>query len=1363
MKKTREDYYLGVDIGTNSVGWAVTNENYRLVRFNGKTMWGSRLFDEAQTAEKRRLSRTLRRRLQRRRWRIELLQELFSEEICKVDPGFFQRLKDSTFLPEDKQSHQTNTLFYDTNYTDVEFHREYPTIYHLRKELIQNVEKKDIRLIYLAAHHILKHRGHFLFSGTIENATSFECAFDKMSQCIRDEFEIELNCNIKMDQGKMDDLKKIIQDKKLSKRDKASQFLEYLQYDDKEKQKQIKAIVSLICGSKCKLADIFSDETLKDAKRSSISFSESSFDEIRPELEDLLQERCGVLDILKGVYDWSILADILKGGEHNGNSYLSFAKVHIYKKHQKDLFELKKLIRTYADDQYQSFFQKADSSSSKNYCNYIGSTRRNGKRHSVKKCTYEELTKTIKNIFTNIQHPDAQNRIEKIKMELDAGTYLPLQVSKDNSVIPYQVHDIELKKILENAKNHYAFLNKKDEQGITISEKSIQLFEFRIPYYVGPLNTSVGTNSWMVRKKDGPIRPWNFDEIVDENQSAEKFIRRMTNKCTYLIGKDVLPKHSLLYSEFMVWNELNNLKIKNEPLPVETKIKLFTDLFQKQKQVTPKKILEFLKCEGYRVEQKDISGIDQRFKSSLGSYLEMKKIFGDEIRKQSMREIAEDLILWITLYGEAPKMLKKIIRSKYETKQISDKQMERICKLKYQGWGRLSKEFLDGLEGTSTKTGEVFSIISALRNTNDNLMQLLSSNYTFVEEIEKLNYKLTPELTNFSYETIMADLVASPAIKRAAWQVLLIAEEVKKIMGRQPKKIFIEMARGPKEKRPTDSRQKKLLQLYAKIKDESRDWKKELEDRQESEFRSIKLYLYYTQMGKCMYSGESIDLSRLADTSVYDRDHIYPQSKTKDDSIDNLVLVKRDINLKKSNHMLSPAIQEKMQEFWHYLEDQGLISKEKYRRLTRKSPLTDEELAGFINRQLVETRQSSKVVAELFQRLYNDSDVVYVKAKAVSDFRNEILKVKKCRSLNDYHHAKDAYLNIVVGNVYHEKFTNNPLHWLKMHPSEKEKYNLNQMFNHDVIKKQVIWKCGEKGSLKMVRKQLKLRDIRYTRLATENKCGQNGGFFDSQIVSKTANASVPIKKGMDVTKYGGYKTITPAYFALVTSENKKGTIQKSIEAVPLYLKEAIEKDINIFIDYCKDTYKLKNPSILLPKIKKDTLFVVNGFPMHLRGTTGKQLVFQCAVQLLLDDKYEIYLKNIEKYLLRNLSFHGKELLPITENDGITSIENLEMYDELYRKQRDTIYKNRPASQLETLKKGRNIFSQLPCEKQCYVLNEIINLMRCKPITANLTDLQGSKTVGRLQMSKVISNYSKLYLIHQSVTGLFEQEIDLLSL
>ena len=37
MKKT--EYYLGLDIGTESIGYAVTDENYELLRFNGKDMW----------------------------------------------------------------------------------------------------------------------------------------------------------------------------------------------------------------------------------------------------------------------------------------------------------------------------------------------------------------------------------------------------------------------------------------------------------------------------------------------------------------------------------------------------------------------------------------------------------------------------------------------------------------------------------------------------------------------------------------------------------------------------------------------------------------------------------------------------------------------------------------------------------------------------------------------------------------------------------------------------------------------------------------------------------------------------------------------------------------------------------------------------------------------------------------------------------------------------------------------------------------------------------------------------------------------------------------------------------------------------
>ena len=88
-----QEYYLGLDMGTGSVGWAVTDSEYHVLRKHGKALWGVRLFESASTAEERRMFRTSRRRLDRRNWRIEILQEIFAEEISKKDPGFFLRMK----------------------------------------------------------------------------------------------------------------------------------------------------------------------------------------------------------------------------------------------------------------------------------------------------------------------------------------------------------------------------------------------------------------------------------------------------------------------------------------------------------------------------------------------------------------------------------------------------------------------------------------------------------------------------------------------------------------------------------------------------------------------------------------------------------------------------------------------------------------------------------------------------------------------------------------------------------------------------------------------------------------------------------------------------------------------------------------------------------------------------------------------------------------------------------------------------------------------------------------------------------------------------------------------------------------------
>lgn len=53
MKKQFGEYYLGLDIGTGSVGWAITDLSYRQMKLNGKALWGVRLFEKGKTAEER--------------------------------------------------------------------------------------------------------------------------------------------------------------------------------------------------------------------------------------------------------------------------------------------------------------------------------------------------------------------------------------------------------------------------------------------------------------------------------------------------------------------------------------------------------------------------------------------------------------------------------------------------------------------------------------------------------------------------------------------------------------------------------------------------------------------------------------------------------------------------------------------------------------------------------------------------------------------------------------------------------------------------------------------------------------------------------------------------------------------------------------------------------------------------------------------------------------------------------------------------------------------------------------------------------------------------------------------------------------
>lgn len=1351
-----EKYYLGLDIGTNSVGWAVTDPSYRLERFHKKDMWGIRLFEQADTAADRRTKRTNRRRLQRRHQRIQLLQELFAEEMAKVDDTFFLRLNESKLHLEDKSVQEKYPLFIEKGYTDIDFYQEYPTIYHLRKDLMESDQPHDIRLVYLAIHHLLKYRGHFLIDGSLNSAKSFSTVFEQMMRSVQDGLKIDFTVS------HPERVEEILRNRTMARSSKSKLLEKEFVIDPGEDDPKIlKTVVKQICtfiaGNKGDLKKVFRED-LDELEKTGFKFSDPGFDEeILPDLENKIPDLLNVVQAMKAVYDWSVLVDILDGEE-----YLSFAKVKQFDEHKHNLHQLRQVMKKYCEKKtWVDFFD--DPTGKSNYAAYIGHVKKNGKKYSVKRCSEEDFYKNLKGILGNLS-PNEEDTIliNELKEKADAQILLPIQRSKDNGVVPHQVHQIELQMILERAETYLPFLKQRDDRGISVLEKILKIFEFRIPYYVGPLSdrhVENGANAWIVRKEAGRIYPWNYEEKIDLEKSNEAFIRRMTNKCTYLLGEDVLPKNSLLYQKFMVLNELNNLKIRGKGISVALKQQIYEDLFCSHTKVTGKKLLTYLRAhEDSELSSEDLSGFDQNFKASLSAQLDFEKqIFKEDFKKDSVKKIAEDIIRWKTIYGDDNRMVQNMVRQQYP-EVFSEEQLKKLNRLHYSGWGNFCAKFLTGIEGVHKDTGQQFTILQALWETNCNLMQLLSKQYTFQNAIEECNALNAGEIKSVDYDSLVRDLYTSPANKRAIWQTIQITEEIKKVMKGVPDKIFIEMARGEeKEKKRTQSRKDRLMELYAACESDVREWTKELDQRNERDFNSMKLYLYYTQMGRCMYTGEPIDLDALmSGNSKWDRDHIYPQSKIKDDSIDNLVLVNKTENAKKSNGLLSLEVQKKQREFWKELLKGGFISKKKYDRLTRNSDFSEEELAGFISRQLVETRQSSKAVAELLKRIYPDSKIVYVKASLASQFRKNNLHMLKSRRVNDYHHAKDAYLNIVVGDVYDAKFTSNPIAWMKK--NYKSNYSINRVFDYDVYRgTELVWKAIDKdankqGSIEIVRKTMLQNNILYTEYTY---CGK-GQLFNETIAKKGAGASIALKKGLDPEKYGGYTSPNTAYFAFVEFDGKKGQRVKQILEIPVYVANRIPQDKNILIEYFANVKGLKNVKILREKIKKNALISVDGFPMRIRGATEKQLSLKGNVQLVVNDKTEELIRKIEKYIERKSDFE-----PDVRYDGFTSEEMNNIYELLKDKLTDTVYKKRPANQSEFLTKHKENFQSLSLQSKAKTINEIITMLRCDiASTANLTAINGSANAGNIAMSKSTIGKSKLILINQSVTGLFENRIEL---
>ena len=116
-----------------------------------------------------------------------------------------------------------------------------------------------------------------------------------------------------------------------------------------------------------------------------------------------------------------------------------------------------------------------------------------------------------------------------------------------------------------------------------------------------------------------------------------------------------------------------------------------------------------------------------------------------------------------------------------------------------------------------------------------------------------------------------------------------------------------------------------------------------------------------TQDGQCVYSGKNITREHLCDESALEIDHIYPYSRSFDDSQNNKVLVFKSANQNKRNQTPYEAFGGDSEKWSRIMSSIAKLPKPKKNRIANKN-FADKE-SGFIARNIVDTSYIATLTA----------------------------------------------------------------------------------------------------------------------------------------------------------------------------------------------------------------------------------------------------------------------------------------------------------------------------------------------------------------------------------------------------------------
>ena len=1327
-----KNYYIGLDLGTDSLGWAATDEDYNLLRLKGKTAFGSRIFSSASDCKARRSFRSTRRRLQRRKYRISLLNQLMCEDITKIDPTFFIRLQSSHMVYDDKKEHNLsrNPLFISQE-EEKQFYKKYPTIWHLRNALLNNDSEalKDIRNVYLALHHIIKYRGNFLKEGKINiqafNNDLFSELNDAMKLYIEDKnSDIDVDFDI-ISKSNYQNIIKIIENSDTNKTQKKKELKAL--FESNYSKEIIDCFITLAIGGEFDISKLSDGDSLK------VSF-EKNYDEIESTIQNELQGYFKVVEIAKQLYDYNLLKKLI-----GTSKSISEAMINVYETHKKDLALLKKTIiaidkKNNNHSLYEDIFKSK--TNAKNYASLVHSNS------DTKRVSLDGFNSYIAAILENNKQLIDEDDYKYLKAKVEKKELLQIIANVSTSVIPHQLHLQELEKILDNASALYPSISAN-------KDKFIQLFKFRVPYYFGPLDTR-SKNSNVVRTQNITITPWNYKDVIDDNKTKEKFIKKLTNSCSYLYTCNVLPSSSLIIEDYQIYNRLNVLSINGSPVDKETKENLYSYIISRNK-TTVSNLKTYLKNEkGFKG---DI--IFDKIKEDVPFEASSHAILGKLFDLEKDLDMLERCILLATIYADDKKSFESEI--KLEFPNLSKEQFQCITRIIPKKWSRLSKEFLTELYYMDDN-GVAHSILSLLKDTNKNLQMILyDKEYNYMSLLKEKNIELSGEKSQKDTINEMLDKV--PAItRRCINQTMLVVDDIIKAAKQEPSKIIMEVTRNDsKDKSEKNSRYKELDNFLTsiindaknddKFKNQADKLKEELHDERLVDNLKLKgkhLFLYFKQLGFDMYTGNVINIHDVLNSNNYDTDHIIPQSLIKDDSLDNLVLVSRRINqnVKKDYYPIPQEIKsDKVKELWKYLFKKNLISEKKYSNLMQIKEISLEEIEQFVNRQINVIDYANITIKNIMEEKYPNTQIIFSKSHYPSFLRKE-LNIVKNRTVNDAHHAVDAYLNIVCGNILTTTFNNiRKIYELKNAHDKSQ----NKTFN---MEKVLLFELNNKNLFS----KIKSNCFRHDALVTFKADYNNGELYKQTIFKASKDSSlIPIHTSNefnDTSKYGGYNSLSSSRMSLVTFEEKGKQYKHIVTRKSLYDKLNLPEK-----EYLHKLLGDVDNAQVICDIPLNQKISFDGGIYLLYTSNEKCNKLKMAYQNYIDNNILYYLDKANK-IIGNIENDASEYNYLNKNNEviltISKKENQNIFNILKQISNKPIYDS-----CNYIKRIGNLsdFENFNMKEQIEILNNILITLSRNSEKSNLKKYYPSVGNAILLITKNVTS-NNITLIYESPTGLF---------